>query len=146
MPTNFSFLYGYPSLLDRLMEDQEDFVLLPAPEGAGARHFPPVQMLEDEAAVYITAFVPGVCQKTFNLEFSAGRLVLLGCIPPPAGLQIRRERPTGPFRREIKIPCRVMADRIEAVFRNGMLLITMPKQPDKARFSISVTPGRNIPQ
>ena len=38
-----------------------------------------------------------------------------------------RERRSGPFRRSFSLPKNVEADRIRAAFRNGLLILTVPK-------------------
>lgn len=142
MAVNMSRMYGAAYPLSRLV-DQEDGVSYPVPEEVGSSYFPPLQMVEDDEAVYVRVSIPGVSLDRVSLEFGGGRLVVQGNLPAPVGLQHRVERPSGPFRRSVKIPCSVMGDRIRAVMRNGLLVVTMPKpeqrQENKAKRSIPVT-------
>lgn len=126
--------------------EQENSVAFSDAEGTGSGSFPPVQVFEDEAAVYVRAFTPGVSPETFSVEYAAGTLILMGSIPPPGGLQYRRDRPSGPFRRELKLPCSVAGENIRAVMRNGILSIVLPKRADPVKRSILVTFLQDITQ
>jgi HSP20 family protein len=41
----------------------------------------------------------------------------------------RKERSFGSFHREIPLPCEVLNDKASAVFKKGVLNITIPKSP-----------------
>ena len=143
MPSDFSLIYDFPSLFDRLMNGDEQ--VLPAPDEIGPRHFPPVQVLEDEDTVHIRASIPGATPQTLSLAYRPGWLIIRGVVPVPEGLQHRRERPTGPFQREIAVPCPVVSESISAVMRNGILAVTLPKDRRKEKRSIPVLCFRSIP-
>lgn len=128
MPANFPLIYGFPTLLDRLM-DQADFLPLPAPQEIGARHFPPLQIFEDESALYIRASVPGISLENIQLILDSKTLSLQGVIPFLPGRHLKRDRPTGPFKRDINLPFPVKADAVQAVVRDGVLTVTLPRTP-----------------
>ena len=137
MPANLPLIYGLPSLLDRLM-DQEDNAPLPAPQEFSFRHFPPVQVFEDDEAVHVRASLPGVCLESVDLVYERGSLILRGLLPVPEGVHLRRERASGPFRREVRIPSAVCPASISAVMRNGVLSVTLPKDPGAKKRVIPV--------
>ena len=128
MPANLPLIYGLPTLLDRLM-DQADFLPLPAPQEISARHFPPLQIFADENALYIRASVPGISLENLQLVLDSKILSLRGVIPFLPGRHLRRDRPTGPFKRDIHLPFRVQADAVQAVIRSGVLTVTLPRAP-----------------
>ena len=146
MTADISLMYGIPSLLERLMNEDDSFSL-PAPEEAGGRHFPPVQMLEGDEAFLLRVSIPGASIETVSLEYSPGKLVIRGYLPPPRGVQHRMERPSGPFRRDVDIPCRITGEGIHAVMRNGLLTVTLPKASAReGKRSIPVTGHKGIAQ
>ncbi|MDL2209801.1 Hsp20/alpha crystallin family protein [Desulfovibrio sp. OttesenSCG-928-O18] len=144
MPSRLPLIYGLPSLLDRLM-DQEDHAPFPAPEN-GFGCYPPLQLFEDGDAVYLRAAIAGASLENVNLVFNNNILVLRGMVPAPEGRQVRRERPTGPFRREVRLPCKVVPGAIRAVMRDGLLTVTMPKDPRAKKRAIPVCalPGEEL--
>lgn len=119
--------------------NQENPVAVSGMGGTGSGHFPPAQVFEDETAVYVRVFVPGVSPETLSAEYVDGKLVFMGSIPTPEGRQHRRERPSGPFRRELKLPCSVMGENIQAAMRNGILSIVLPRRSAPAKRSILAT-------
>ena len=137
MPANLPLIYGCPSLLDRLM-DQAEHHPVPAPHGLSARHFPPLQMFEDDGALYVRAIIPGVPLENITLTLEPGMLVLQGVIPHMPGSHLRRDRPCGPFRREIVLPFPIEAESVSAVVRYGLLTITMPRNPSGKKRTIPV--------
>ncbi|NNL68177.1 MAG: Hsp20/alpha crystallin family protein, partial [Myxococcales bacterium] len=46
---------------------------------------------------------------------------------PGEGNVHRRERQAGSFRRAFQLPAAIEADKVEAVHRNGVLLLRLPK-------------------
>lgn len=137
MPAHFSLIAGYPSLLERMTGagTQEGF---PAPEAVYSRHFPPIQMAEEDEVVSVRAVIPGAALADVRLTFVSGKLIIHGVLPVPSGTSVRRERPTGPFRRDVEMPCPIVAEAVTAKMRNGVLTVTLPKERRKAKRSIPV--------
>lgn len=119
---------GFPVLFERLMEEanQNEF---PSTEEAWSSHFPRVQVLENEKEVLIRAVIPGAAMSSVALTFVSEKLVIRGTLPAPEGKPLRRERHTGPFHREVPIPCPVLGETAKAVMRNGVLTVSLPKEP-----------------
>lgn len=137
MPANLSLIYGCPSLLDRLMNQAEQYPV-PALREARSRHFPPLQIFEDGETLYVRAAIPGVPLENVMLTLESGTLVLRGVIPPLPGRHLRCERPTGPFRRKIALPFPVDAASISAVVQHGLLSIAIPRCPKTGKRTIPV--------
>lgn len=118
--------YGTPSLLDRLLEEDDlNF------NKFDPHYFPPLQIFEDENMLYIRACIPGVSLEDVSLTLKGGVLLIEGNVPSPDGRCIRRERACGPFVREVQLPCDVDADAVEAVMRDGLLTVHLPKAVKK---------------
>lgn len=103
----------------------------------GPRRYPMVNLLEDKDHVYIEALTPGVDPQSLNLSVMQNRLTLSGEksrtpgeIKPEAFH--RNERASGKFVRTIDLPVEVDEARIQAEYKNGLLMITLPKA-EKAR-------------
>ena len=137
MAAHFSFPNGLPALFNRL-EDDEEFASLLAPEEMTSRHFPLVAVVEDEGTIFVRAVIPGATLSDVCLTFTGGKLVIRGVIPAPVGMPLRRERPTGPFRRDISMPCPVVVETITAVMRNGILTVSLPKERRREKRSIPI--------
>ena len=138
MPANLPLIYGCPSLLDRLM-DLADQLALPAPEETGNRHFPPLQIIEDDAALYVRAILAGLADEHINLTIHANTLTVSGVVPLLPGRHLRRDRPIGPFRRDVRLPFQPDMDAVQAVMSNGILTVTLPKRAAVKKRSIPVT-------
>jgi HSP20 family protein len=99
--------------------------------GRGARQYPLVNVSEDEANVYVEALAPGVDPKSLDLSVVQGSLTVKGEKPGLAQVSAeayhRNERAAGRFNRSIELPSDVDAGRVKAEYRNGLLLVTLPK-------------------
>jgi HSP20 family protein len=99
--------------------------------GRGPRRYPLLNLLEDQNHVYIEALTPGVDPKSLNLTVMQNRLTLSGEksgvreIKPEAFH--RNERASGKFVRTIDLPMEVDEGAIQAEYKNGLLVVTLPK-------------------
>jgi HSP20 family protein len=100
-----------------------------APRGA----FPPVNLYESGDAFVLTAEVPGVAPGDLAISLEGATVTLRGERKPAgeAGASVHRsERPVGAFRRAFDLPVPIDADKAEAVHRNGVLTLRLPKAPE----------------
>jgi HSP20 family protein len=103
----------------------------------GPRRYPMVNLLEDKDNLYIEALTPGVDPQSLNLSVMQNRLTLSG-EKSRAPVEIkpeafhRNERASGKFVRTIDLPVEVDEARIQAEYKNGLLVVTLPKA-EKAR-------------
>ncbi len=104
--------------------------------GRAARQYPLVNLSEDEGNLYVEALAPGVDVKTLDLSVVQDTLTIKGEKPRLAQVSAeayhRNERAAGRFVRTIELPAEVDAARVHADYRNGLLLVTLPKS-EKAR-------------
>ena len=93
--------------------------------------FPPLNVWEDGDQVYVEAELPGLNLKDLEILVTDGnQLVIKGerkVTVPEKGIWHRQERSYGSFTRSLTLPFNVDADKVDAHFENGVLLVKMPK-------------------
>ena len=93
--------------------------------------FPPLNVWEDGDQVYVEAELPGLNLKDLEILVTDGnQLVIKGerkVNVPEKGIWHRQERSYGSFTRSLTLPFHVDADKVDAHFENGVLLVKMPK-------------------
>lgn len=100
--------------------------------GRAPRTYPLINLLEDKDHLYIEALTPGVDPGSLHLTVVQDRLTLSGeksrlpnAITPEAFH--RNERASGKFVRTVNLPVEVDEARINAEYKNGLLIVTLPK-------------------
>jgi len=111
--------------------------------GRGARQYPLVNVSEDEQNVYIEALAPGVDPKSLDLSVMEGALTIKGEKPGLAQVSAeayhRNERAAGRFVRTVELPLVVDAGKVSADYRNGLLLVTLPKAESALPRQVPIT-------
>jgi len=100
--------------------------------GLGMRQYPKINLRDDADNVYVEALLPGVEPDRIDMNILGNTLTLAGertviDVPDGSCTWHRRERGTGKFMRTIELPVEIVADRIKAECRNGLLRVTLPK-------------------
>ncbi len=92
---------------------------------------PPVDVVETDKEIRVTVELPGLDEKDINVSLARDVLTISGekkqAKKERRGNYYRAERSYGSFRRSIQLPTQVQADKVDAVFRKGVLSITLPK-------------------
>ena len=92
---------------------------------------PSVDVVETDDQIKVSAELPGLDDKDIEVSLDRGVLTISGEKSEEHEEErenyYRTERTYGSFRRAIPLPTEVNQDEVEAVFRNGVLTITMPK-------------------
>jgi|JI81BgreenRNA_FD_contig_51_1009046_length_606_multi_2_in_0_out_0_1 HSP20 family protein len=111
--------------------------------GRSARTYPLFNMSEDKDTLTVEALAPGINPATLSvtmhrdtLTISGEKAVLNGGVAPDAFH--RSERSAGRFTRTIKLHIDVEAEGIKADYKNGLLLVTLPKAEQAKPKSIQV--------
>jgi HSP20 family protein len=104
------------------------FAFLP---GRAARQYPLVNVDDDGENFYVEAFAPGVDPAQLDVTVTRNILSIAGEKPglsdvPPERVH-RVERAAGRFLRTVELPAEVDASRVEAQYRYGLLLLTLPR-------------------
>ena len=100
--------------------------------GRAARAYPLVNVSEDADALYVTALAPGLDPTAIQLTVQDNRLTIAGEkqrlaaeIQPEAFH--RSERAAGKFVRTVPLPSDVEHEQERADYKNGLLVVTLPK-------------------
>ena len=103
---------------------------------------PAIDVSEDKDNVYVVADLPGVEEKDIKLNFQNGILSLSGEKSEEKeskGKNFHRvERSYGSFSRSIALPTHIDAEKATAVFKNGVLEVTLPKKEEAKPKEISI--------
>lgn len=103
---NCSLWSGFESEIDRLIQSAV------APSV-------PVEFTEDKDNAYVRVELPGVSRDAINLELVDGCLSL--------GASRKQGEDSLSLNRSIAIPEHVQADKVTAIYENGVLTVTLPK-------------------
>jgi HSP20 family protein len=107
--------------------------------GTGA--FPPINVFQQGTDFAAIIEMPGVRKEELRLEARGSTIRISGKKSVDYGENAsmhRRERVAGSFDRTITLPLQVDANRISAEFRNGMLVLTLPRAESDKPKSIKV--------
>ena len=114
--------------------------------GRAARNYPMINLNEDKDAFYVEALAPGVEPSSLEVTVVHNTLTISG-EKKPAGADAnpeafhRAERAAGKFVRTVDLPKEVDDKRISADYKNGLLLITLPKAEKAKPKQITVKVG-----
>lgn len=103
--------------------------------------FPSVNLFETTEGYVLTAEVPGCSSEDLDVAVEGSRVTLSGkrSIELPEGASVhRRERTEGSFRRTVELPAPLDAEKAEALYRNGVLSVRVPKAASHQPRRISV--------
>ncbi len=143
-------LQGLESLrreMDRLMEQFDSprrrtarSAFLP---GVAARAYPLVNLSEDKDNIYVEALAPGMNPDSIEVSVLRDQLRIAGEKTPinpdvKAEAFHRSERGAGRFTRVIGLPTEVDGDKVKAEYKNGLLLLTLPKHAEAKPKQITV--------
>jgi HSP20 family protein len=102
--------------------------------GASTAFVPNLALEETDAALKLSAELPGLEEKDFELSVEDSVLTLRGEkrneSTSEKGGWTRSERSYGKFERRIALPAEIEADKASATFKNGVLEVTLPKRPE----------------
>lgn len=123
-------IFRFRDEMDRLFEDfMEKF---PARSELGSQIWnPEIDVRETETEIVVEAELPGIDQKDVNVSIKDNVLTLKGEKKmekeEKEANYYRAERTYGSFMRSFSLPTLVVADKVGARYRNGVLTVTLPK-------------------
>ena len=111
----------------RLFEDS--FVRAGRLVDGGSSTYLPIDVYTTKDAVVIRASVPGINPDEVEITVEGDTVTIRGEIKPvqEEGSYLLQERRYGPFARSIELSIPIQADKADAVFKNGLLTLTIPK-------------------
>ncbi len=99
--------------------------------GEGDVFSPRVDAVETDEEIQVSVDLPGVNPEDVNVTVSRDVLTISGekeKVQEEKGRSFfRAERSYGTFKRSLSLPATVDAEKVDAVFRDGVLKITLPK-------------------
>ena len=101
-------------------------------------NYPAVNIWANEEGQIVSAEMPGVHAEDIDIDVTGDALSISGERRPDEVAREaryhRRERSYGSFSRTVQLPFMVDTNKVEASFKNGVLLITLPRaEADKPR-------------
>jgi len=116
-----------------------------AEEGLNASTWSPaVDVYETPEAIVLKADLPGLARGDLDIQVKDDRLVLRGERRLSGEVReenfLRIERAYGAFQRSFTLPASVAQERIRAVFRDGVLELTLPKVESSKPKRIPIEP------
>jgi HSP20 family protein len=100
--------------------------------GVSARTYPMLNASEDKDNVYVEALAPGLDPSSIEVSVLRDTLRIAGqktpiCADIKPEAYHRNERGAGRFVRTLTLPTEIDGDKVKAEYKNGLLLLTLPK-------------------
>jgi HSP20 family protein len=103
---------------------------------------PAVDIYETPETIVMKAELPGLSQEDIEIQIHDNTLTLRGERRFAKDVEqenyLRIERPYGAFQRSFTLPATVHQDKIRAVFRDGVLELTLPKAEEAKPKKIAI--------
>jgi len=122
------------------------------PSGTGQAGFQslPVNVWETPEGYQAALLAPGLDEQTLSVTVHDDTLAIEGDLTfqvPEGAKPIWQEFGQTKFRRSLRLGSAVDASRVEAIYRNGLLLLTMPKaehaKPRQIQVQVGTEHGKN---
>ncbi len=130
-------LMSFQREMDRLFEDLWrgfDVPALGRDERVGTMISPRIELKEKDGEVVVTAELPGLQEKNVEVTLTDNVLSIRGEKKlektDKEAEYTYSERSYGAFERRIPIDAEVVGDKVAAKFADGVLTVTLPKNPD----------------
>ena len=108
---------------------------------------PPVDIYEDENKLVLKADLPGVEPKDVEIKVEDGMLYVNGERKFEKEVKEenyhRVERSYGAFSRSFSLPTSIDSEKIAAEYKDGQLILTMPKREEAKPKTIKVSVSKN---
>jgi HSP20 family protein len=108
-------------------------------EHAQSARFLAVNIRDEGEAYLLTALVPGLKADDLNIQVLEDIVSIEGRFPEDENEYLLQELPSGSFRRELRLPSALEADKVEAKIENGVLTLRLPKAESERPKKIKVT-------
>ncbi|SRR5690554_2956340 len=113
----------------------------------GRNLIPAMDVVENDNSVEIRVDLPGMDPERVNVEVEGDTLTISGemgdTIEREGERYHYRERSVGSFKRTLRLPDYVNAEKCEASFKNGVLNLTLPKREESKPRRIQVQTSKN---
>jgi HSP20 family protein len=105
---------------------------------------PAVEVFEEGERLWVLVEAPGLVRETVEVVFNRNELLIRGERRRPVDGPVRfyrKEIPFGPFEVQVSLPVPVEPDGIEALYHNGLLLVSLPRASSPRLVKIQVQGG-----
>jgi len=103
--------------------------------------FPGLNVYADENEIIVSGEIPGVDSDDLNLsvenDILSIRFERKNEVPEKSEV-LRKERPSGNYSRDLKLPYRVNGEGVDASVKNGMLHVVLPRAEEDKPKKITV--------
>lgn len=127
--------------LERMRRGMDDlferFGMAPGADTA----FPATNVYDTGDEILIAVEAPGVPKDRLQVDLRENVLTLSGTresAPYRNASPLRQETPAGTFTKTLRLPAKVAPDKIQAQYKNGILLIRMPKSEESKPRQIAI--------
>ncbi len=107
-----------------------------------SENLPQVDVIDQDENILVRAALPGIKKENLEVSTTQFTLTIRGSTRKETkeekGEFYRREIHTGSFLRTVTLPAAVDESNIKAVFKDGMLEVTLPKLESAKRHSIKI--------
>ncbi|MFC1523169.1 Hsp20/alpha crystallin family protein [Thermodesulfobacteriota bacterium] len=107
--------------------------------------YPATNITEDDETIIVRSEVPGVSPEELNISVEGETLTIQGerrsCIIDKQHSYHRREIDCGTFSRAIPLPSRINIDTVQAIIKDGIITVVLPKADEVKPKQISVSVG-----
>ncbi|CAG0991498.1 Spore protein SP21 [Anaerolineales bacterium] len=86
-----------------------------------------VNVREQDDAYVLSALVPGLKAEDLNIQVLENAVSIEGEYRAEEADYLLNELPSGNFRRVLRMPAEIQADKVEAKITDGVLTLTLPK-------------------
>ena len=141
MLTNFNSPFEAIFALQRALDAQHDSDWF-GRSTAGAGAFPPINIFQQDHDFVAIVELPGVDKVDLQIEAKENTIRISGkkAIGYEGSASVhRRERISGSFDRTFSVPIQIDSDAIKAEFRDGLLMLTIPRAPSQKLRSIKIS-------
>jgi HSP20 family protein len=98
-----------------------------------------VNIREEDEAYILSALVPGLKAEDLNIQILEDVVSIEGEYKAEEAEFLLNELPNGAFRRTLRLPNEVDAEKVEAKIADGVLTLTLPKAESARPKKIKVT-------
>lgn len=104
---------------------------------------PAVELQDTEDAIILRAEIPGVQGKDLDIRVTREAVAISGDRSSARDRNFRTEFRYGKFQRVIALPVAVQNDQVQAEFKDGILILTLPKVTEARRQVVKVNLADN---
>lgn len=139
--TLFDWTFSPVSELERMRRSMDELFERFGMTPGSSLAFPAVNLYDKGEELVVAVEVPGVPRDRLQVDLRENVLTLSGsreAAPYQNASALRQETPSGTFSKTLRLPAKVDADKVEAQYKEGILLIRMPKSEESKPKQIAI--------